>query len=108
MVERFLAASVERFSSAKSASAGMDAKKAGISRLLLVAPDLRRSTWMMRSPAFLQMCEAYERACLRRDALRCSAEKEDEALLRSETECKSLEAAAIAYIRKQRQFSGLA
>jgi hypothetical protein len=85
----------------------MDVKKAGISRLLLAAPDLRRSTWMMKSPAFLKMCEEYEHACLRRDLLRCSAEKDDKALLRSETECKSLEAAAIAYIRKQRQFSGL-
>lgn len=85
----------------------MDVKKAGISRLLLAAPDLRQSTWMMGSPAFLKMCEAYEYACLRRDVLRCSTEKDDEALLRCEVECKSLEAAAIAYIRKQRQFSGL-
>ncbi|MGN7749713.1 hypothetical protein [Sinorhizobium sp. 22678] len=85
----------------------MDVKKAGISRLLLAAPDLRRSTWMMESPAFRKICEEYEHACLRRDGLRCSAEKDSETLLRSETECKSLEAAAIAYIRKQRQFSGL-
>ncbi|MDX1194559.1 hypothetical protein GOL96_24320 [Sinorhizobium medicae] len=86
----------------------MDVKKAGMSRLLLAAPDLRRSTWMMNSPAFQKMCEEYEHACLRRDVLRCSAEKDDEALLKFEAECKSLEAAAIAYIRKQRQFSGLA
>ncbi|MDX0449089.1 hypothetical protein [Sinorhizobium medicae] len=86
----------------------MDVKKAGMSRLLLAAPDLRRSTWMMQSPAFLKMCEEYERACLRRDVLRCSADKDHEALLKFEAECKSLEAAAIAYIRKQRQFSGLA
>jgi hypothetical protein len=85
----------------------MDVRKAGISRLLLAAPDLRRSTWMMQSPAFLKMCEEYEHACLRRDVLRCAVEKDDEALLGSEAECRSLEAAAIAYIRKQRQFSGL-
>ncbi|MDW9598171.1 hypothetical protein GOA86_07200 [Sinorhizobium meliloti] len=63
---------------------------------------------MMNSPAFQKMCEEYEHACLRRDVLRCSADRDGETLLRSETECRSLEAAAIAYIRKQRQFSGLA
>ncbi|WP_457660973.1 hypothetical protein [Sinorhizobium medicae] len=85
----------------------MDVKKAGMARLFLAAPDLRACAWMMNSHAFLKMCEAYEHACLRRDVLRCSTEKDDEALFRSEAECKSLEAAAIAFIRKQRQFSGL-
>lgn len=85
----------------------MDVRKAGMARLLLAAPDLRRSAWMMRSPAFVELCEAYEHACLRRDILRCSGTKGGEALLRSERECKGLEAAAIAYIRKQREFTGL-
>ncbi|XNO40695.1 hypothetical protein ACL2DZ_00650 (plasmid) [Sinorhizobium meliloti] len=85
----------------------MDVRKAGMARLLLAAPDLRASAWMMNSPAFLKLCVAYEHACLRRDALRCSAEKDDAALIRSEAECRSLEAASIAFIRKQRQFSGL-
>jgi hypothetical protein len=85
----------------------MDSKKAGMARLFLAAPDLRASAWMMNSPALLKLCVEYEHACLRRDALRCSVEKDDEALFRSEAECKSLEAAAIAFIRQQRQFSGL-
>ncbi len=46
-------------------------------------------------------------ACLlRRNFLRCSAEKDEETLLRSEREYKSLEAGAIAYIRKKWQLSG--
>ncbi|MQV32364.1 hypothetical protein GHK47_04565 [Sinorhizobium meliloti] len=85
----------------------MDVKKAGMARLLLAAPDLRGSAWMMESRAFLTLCEAYENACLRRDVLRCSAEKDDETLIKSEEVCRSLEAAAIAYIREQRKFSGL-
>ncbi|MDX0257629.1 hypothetical protein GOC32_22075 [Sinorhizobium meliloti] len=85
----------------------MDVKKAGMARLFLAAPDLRACAWMMNSPAFLKLCVEYEHACLRRDVLRCAIEKDNEALLGSEAECRSLEAAAIAYIRKQRQFSGL-
>ncbi|AGA08376.1 hypothetical protein GOA59_31535 [Sinorhizobium meliloti] len=85
----------------------MDVKKAGMARLFLAAPDLRASAWMMNSSAFLKLCVAYEHACLRRDVLRCAAEKDDEALIGCEAECRSLEAAAIAYIRTQRQFSGL-
>ncbi|AEH78960.1 hypothetical protein CN151_31285 [Sinorhizobium meliloti] len=107
-MEPFLTVSVATVSSTKFASADMDVQKAGMARLFLAAPDLRGSAWMMQSPAFRKLCEAYEHACLRRDLLRCSALKDEGALLRSETECKSLEAAAIAYIRKQRQLSGLA
>ncbi|ATB00865.1 hypothetical protein BWO90_01220 (plasmid) [Sinorhizobium meliloti] len=62
---------------------------------------------MDNKKALLTLCEAYEHACLRRDVLRCSAEKDDETLIKSEEECRSLEAAAIAYIREQRKFSGL-
>lgn len=36
-----------------------------------------------------------------------ATEKDDDALTGCEAECRSLDAAAIAYIRKQRQFSGL-
>lgn len=75
-----------------------------MARLFLAAPDLRASAWTMNRPRF---SEALRRLrALRRDALRCSAEKDDAALIRSEAECRSLEAASIAYIRKQREFSG--
>ncbi len=33
----------------------MDVKKAGMARLLLAAPDLRGSAWMMESRAFLML-----------------------------------------------------
>ncbi|MDW9644450.1 hypothetical protein GOB48_22040 [Sinorhizobium meliloti] len=85
----------------------MNAQKAGMARLFLAAPDLRASAWMMNSSVFLKLCVAYEHACLRRDGLRCAADKDDEALIGCEAECRSLEAAAITYIRTQRQFSGL-
>jgi hypothetical protein len=39
----------------------MDVQKAGMARLFLAAPDLRGSAWMMQSPAFRKLCEAYER-----------------------------------------------
>lgn len=84
----------------------MDVQKAGMARLLLAAPDVRDSAWMIHDLTFLKLCEVYEHACLRRDVLRCAASKDDAALLKSEEECKSLEAAAIAYIRERQKFSG--
>ncbi|WP_331374728.1 hypothetical protein [Sinorhizobium chiapasense] len=84
----------------------MDVQKAGMTRLLLAAPELRNSPWMMQDLAFLQLCEMYEHACVRRDALRCASDKDDESLLRLEEECRALQAAAIAYIR-ERKFSGI-
>lgn len=60
---------------------------------------------MLEDLAFLKLCDVYEVACLRRDVMRCSGEREDEALLKSEEECKSLE--AIAYIRERQKFSGI-
>ncbi|YCI06289.1 hypothetical protein M1D34_30210 (plasmid) [Ensifer sp. D2-11] len=86
----------------------MDAQKAGMARLLLAAPDLRDNAWMDRDLGFLKICEVYEHACLRRDVLRCAAEKDDHALLKSEKNCKSLEAAAIAYVRDHQKLSGIA
>ncbi|AEG56986.1 hypothetical protein ACVMB3_004847 [Sinorhizobium meliloti] len=85
----------------------MDVQKAGMARLLLAAPDVRDSAWMIHDLTFLKLCEVYEHACLRRDILRCAASIDDAALLKSEEECKSLEAAAIAYIRERQKFSGL-
>ncbi|MDK1386841.1 hypothetical protein QN224_15635 [Sinorhizobium sp. 8-89] len=85
----------------------MDLQKAGMARLLLAAPELRDSPWMARDLVFLHLCEVYEHACLRRDAMRCSPEKDDETLLRFEEECRALQAAAVAYIREQRKFSGI-
>lgn len=102
-----LASPFKPFSSTKKRAVAMDVKKAGMARLFLAAPDLRASAWMMNSPAFLKLCIAYERACLRRDVLRCATEKDEDALIGCEAECRSLEAAAIAYIRTQRQFCGL-
>lgn len=74
--------------------------------MLLAIPELRHSPWMMRDLVFMKLCEAYELACLDRDALRCSAQKEDQALLRSEEECQEIEATAVAYIREQQVFPG--
>jgi hypothetical protein len=85
----------------------MDVQKAGMVRLLLAAPDLRDSAWMIQDLAFLKLCEVYEHACLQRDVLRCSTQRDDAALLKAEGECKSLEAAAIAYIRERQKFSGI-
>lgn len=84
----------------------MDVQKAGMARLLLAVPDVRDSAWMIHDLTFLKLCEVYEHACLRRDVLRCAASKDDAALLKSEEECTSLEAAAIAYIRERQKFSG--
>ncbi|MCA1405452.1 hypothetical protein I6F26_13825 [Ensifer sp. IC3342] len=85
----------------------MDVQKAGMARLLLAAPELRDSAWMMQDLVFLHLCEVYEHACLRRDALRCAPDKDDEGLLRLEEKCRALEVAAIAYIREQRKFTGI-
>ncbi|PDT81652.1 hypothetical protein [Sinorhizobium sp. BJ1] len=85
----------------------MDVQKAGKVRLFLAAPELRESAWMVHDLVFLKLCEAYELACLERDALRCAAQKDDEALLRSEAECRQFEAAAVAYILEQQNHSGI-
>lgn len=85
----------------------MDVQKAGMARLLLAAPEMRDSAWMLQDLTLLKLCEVYEHACLRRDVLRCSAETDDKTLLKSEEECKGLEAAAIAYIREHQKFSGI-
>ncbi|RVI66341.1 hypothetical protein [Sinorhizobium meliloti] len=85
----------------------MDAQKAGMARLLLAAPELRGKAWMSLDLVFLKLCLVYEDACLRRDVLRCSPEKDDHALLKSEKKCKSLEAAAKAYVREHQKFSGI-
>ncbi|MDX0277196.1 hypothetical protein GOC21_25325 [Sinorhizobium meliloti] len=85
----------------------MVAQKAGMARLLLAAPELRDNSWMSRDLAFLNLCLVYEDACMRRDVLRCSPDKDDHALLKSEKKCKSLEAAAKAYVREHQKFSGI-
>ena len=85
----------------------MDAQKTGMTRMLLAAPELRDNVWMTQDVAFLKLCAVYEDACLRRDVLRCSSQKDDHALLKSERKCKSLEAAALAYVREHQKFSGI-
>ncbi|MCA1440344.1 hypothetical protein I6F07_08990 [Ensifer sp. IC4062] len=85
----------------------MDVQKAGMARLLLAAPELRDSAWMMQDLVFLHLCEVYEHACLQRDVLRCASDKDDESLLQLEAKCRALEVAAIAYIREQRKFAGI-
>jgi hypothetical protein len=85
----------------------MDVQKAGMARLFLAAPELRNHAWMPQDYVLLKLCEVYEEACLRRDVLRCSAQKDNNALLRSEKKCKSIEAAAVAYIREHQKFSGI-
>ncbi|YCI06284.1 hypothetical protein M1D34_30185 (plasmid) [Ensifer sp. D2-11] len=78
----------------------MNVRKAGKARLLLAVPELRRSPWMMRDPIFLNLCEAYELACLDRDALRRSAIQDETTLMKSEEECRMIEATVVDYVRK--------
>ncbi|PDT50425.1 hypothetical protein [Sinorhizobium fredii] len=85
----------------------MDVQKAGMTRLLMAVPELRNNAWMTQDLVFLKICQVYEEMCLRRDVLRCSPQRDDHALLRSEKKCKSLEAAAIAYLREHQKFSGI-
>lgn len=101
----FLTTSVERLSSAKNASAGMDVNKG---RNVAAATGSPRSASQLVDDAqsrVSERCEAYE--CLRRDVLRCSADKDDEAILRTEAECASWKPLQSS-IRQQREFSGLA
>nr|WP_048657348.1 MULTISPECIES: hypothetical protein [Sinorhizobium] len=62
---------------------------------------------MIKDLVFMKLCEAYELACLERDALRCAAQTDDEALLRAEEECRQPEAAAVAYIIEQQKHPGI-
>lgn len=90
----FLMTSVERLSSA-----------ARMSRLLLTAPDLRRSTWMMHGPAFLR-CARRMSACdaMSFDAQLTSTTRPFLEPRRSAQAWKPMQSS----IRKQPEFSGLA
>nr|WP_041415083.1 hypothetical protein [Sinorhizobium fredii] len=85
----------------------MDMRKAGKARLFLAVPELRESAWMSGDLVFMKLCEEYKRACLRRDALRCSVRSDDSALIVTEQQCHDLEAATIDYVRAHVSFPGL-